>query len=110
MKIGEMTGNVKAVYESLPRGCEHPLTATKISDNLSIKKRDVYSIINTLIMAYDIPVGGLRSDNRHGYFIITNEGERYMAVNPLEHHANEIMARVSKLKHIALDNHMARKG
>ena len=25
------------------------------------------------------------------------EGERHMAVNPLEHHANEIMDRVSKL-------------
>lgn len=107
MKIKEMTGNIKAVYESLPRGCDHPVTATKISEQLNIKKRDIYSIINTLIMAYDVPIGGLRSDNHHGYFIITNEKERHLAVNPLEHHANQIMARVSKLKRINLDNHTA---
>ena len=66
MKIKEMTGNIKAVYESLLRGCDHPVTATKISERLNIKKRDIYSIINTLIMAYDVPIGGLRSDNHHG--------------------------------------------
>lgn len=107
MKIKEMTGNIKAVYESLLRGCDHPVTATKISERLNIKKRDIYSIINTLIMAYDVPIGGLRSNNHHGYVIITNEEERHLAVNPLEHHANQIMARVSKLKRINLDNHTA---
>lgn len=61
-----MTGNIKAVYESLPRSCGHPVTATKISERLNIKKRDIYSIINTLIMAYDVPIGGLRSDNHRG--------------------------------------------
>lgn len=64
--------------------------------------RDVYEIINTLIIVYNIPIGGLRSDNKHGYFIITNERERHEAVDPLAHHANEIMLRVNKIKQINL--------
>lgn len=97
----KLTGNIKAVYEMLPRGCKAPITASRISSRLNIPKRDVYGIINTLVMSCDIPVGGLRSD-KHGYFIITNEDERRMAINPLEHHATEIMARVEKIKGINL--------
>lgn len=100
-------GNVKEVLDLLPHGSEHPITAKTISSMLNINLRDIYSIINSLIMHYDIPVGGLRADNRHGYFIITNEQERHNAIDPLEHHANEVMLRVSHLKTIELDKYTA---
>lgn len=64
------------VLHLLPHGSERLITANEISQVTGISKRKVYNDIALLIDRYSVPIGGLRSEGQHGYFIITNEAER----------------------------------
>lgn len=99
----QLEGDYKQLYELLPKGMEHTITAHEISKITGIPKRRIYSMINILILHYDVPVGGLRNDGKHGYFIATNREELRRAISPLEHHAGEMLKRVEHLKQIDLE-------
>lgn len=95
-------GRLTAVLELIPRGIEHPRTVADISKLTGINTRNVYDIIRVLIMQYHIPIGGLRSDGRHGVFIATTETERAAAITPLANNAREIQRRVDALREMEL--------
>lgn len=98
------TGRLAAVLDLIPRGIEHPITVAKIAERAGISSRDVYTAIRVLLMQYDIPVGGIRSNGLHGVFIATNEREHAAALAPLTNNAKGIMRRVYKLRTIKLDS------
>lgn len=93
--------NLERVYNLLPHGMDHPITAKELEKITGISMRDVYSIINTLIMKYDIPVAGVRS-GRQGYFIVTNENERQLVLKPLMSHTAKMEQHIKKLSNIPL--------
>ncbi|WP_125606364.1 HTH domain-containing protein [Lapidilactobacillus bayanensis] len=90
------------VLHLLPRGNERLITANEISQVIGIDKRAVYKDIALLIDRYNIPIGGLRSDGKHGYFIITNETERKQALSSLRKQSIEMLKRIDKVDSIAL--------
>lgn len=90
------------VLHLLPRGNERLITANEISQVTGISKRAVYNDIALLIDRYSIPIGGLRSEGQHGYFIITNEAERKQALASLKKHTNEMQKRIDKVSGIEL--------
>lgn len=96
------TGRLAAVLDLIPRGIEHPITIATIAERTGISPRDVYSIIRVLLMQYDVPIGGIRSQGLHGVFIATNEQERAAALKPLANNAHEILRRVYKLREISI--------
>ncbi|MEJ1326477.1 hypothetical protein QY881_08760 [Latilactobacillus sakei] len=49
---------------------------------------------------YQVPIGGLRQDNKHGYFIATNKEELELAILPLERHTQRMTERLTALKQI----------
>lgn len=90
------------VLHLLPRGSERLITANEISQVIGIDKRAVYKDIALLIDRYNIPIGGLRSDGKRGYFIITNEAERKQALASLRKQSVEMLKRINKVDKIEL--------
>lgn len=90
------------VMELLPRGSERLITASEISQITGISKRTIYHDIALLIDRYSVPIGGLRSEGQHGYFIITTEEERKQALASLQKHTNEMQKRINKVTNIEL--------
>lgn len=95
-------GKYKRVLQILPKGMERPVTASEIASITGLTKRAVYEIISSLIKTYGIPVGGLREDGKHGYFIITTEQERVIALAPLKKHTSEMESRIKKVEEIVI--------
>lgn len=95
-------GPMAQVLGFIPRGATNPRTVSDISRATGIAVREVHRIIRTLVIKYNVPVGGVRADGRHGVFIITNEDERAAAVGPLMNNAQEIERRITKLQEITL--------
>lgn len=90
------------VLHLLPCGSERLITANEISQVTGISKRKVYNDIALLIDRYSVPIGGLRSEGQHGYFIITNEAERKQALSSLQKHTFEMQKRIDKVSNIEL--------
>ena len=90
------------VMELLPRGSERLITASEISQITGISKRTVYHDIALLIDRYSVPIGGLRSEGKHGYFIIKTEAERKQALSSLQKHTREMQKRIDKVSGIEL--------
>lgn len=93
---------LKRVLHLLPRGSERLITANEISQVTGISKRTVYKDIALLIDRYGVPIGGLRSDGKRGYFIITNEAERKQALTSLKKQSVEMLKRINKVDKIEL--------
>ncbi|WP_368277544.1 hypothetical protein [Lacticaseibacillus paracasei] len=93
---------LQRVFSLIPHGIVKPVTAAQISQISGIPIRRVYDCIQQLVMKYSIPVGGVRHDNQHGYFIITNEQERRAALLPLQSNAKELTRRASVLARLPL--------
>lgn len=90
------------VLHLLPRGSERLITTNEISQVTGISKRTVYKDIALLIDRYGIPIGGLRSDGKRGYFIITNEAERKQALSSLRKQSLEMLKRIDKVDSIEI--------
>ena len=82
--------NLQRIVNLLPHGADRLITAKEISQATGINKRQVYNDIALLIDRYSVPIGGLRSEGQHGYFIITNEAERKQALTSLQNHTFEM--------------------
>ncbi|QEA32122.1 hypothetical protein [Secundilactobacillus malefermentans] len=92
---------LQQIYDLLPLGMNQPITANELVKVTGYEKRDVYQLINELIMKHDIPVAGVRS-GQAGYFIITSEEERERALMPLMSHTMNMERHINKLKTIKL--------
>lgn len=91
---------LKRVYSAIPKGIERPVTAKEIRLKTGIPMRDIYSCINLLVTKYAVPIGGLRQEGKHGYFIATNKEELVVAITPLESHARHMEERLTALRQI----------
>lgn len=93
---------VEQVQELIPYGSDHPITAKQISKLTAIPLRAVYGIVRYLLVHGNIPIGALRDDHKHGYFLITSEEERQATLAPLCSHAKEIEERISCIKTVEI--------
>ena len=93
---------LKLVYSAIPKGIERPVTAKAIKLKTGVPTRDVYSCINLLVTKYAVPIGGLRQEGKHGYFIATSRDELAEAITPLERHTQHMNERLTALKMIDL--------
>lgn len=91
---------LRLVYSVIPKGIEKPVTAKEIKLITGIPTRDIYSCINLLITKYGVPIGGLRQEGKHGYFIATSRDELAVAITPLESHTRHMEERLTALKSI----------
>lgn len=93
---------IEQVQELIPYGSDHPITAKQISKLTAIPLRGVYGIVRYLLVHGNVPIGALRDDDKHGYFIITSEEERQATLAPLCSHAKEIEERISCIKTVEI--------
>lgn len=91
---------LKRIYSAIPQGVERPVTAKEIKLKTGIPMRDIYSCINLLVTKYQVPIGGLRQEGKHGYFIATNKEELAVAITPLESHIRRMEERLTTLRQI----------
>lgn len=92
----------EAVLAQIPYGLENPVRSQEIADRVGLTKRDVMAVISTLIIDFNIPIGGGRSEGKYGYFIITSEIERYKATTPLKNTIVNMQQRVDRLEKIKI--------
>ncbi len=53
-----------------------------------------------MVTKYAVPIGGLRQEGKHGYFIATSKDELAEAITPLESHTRHMNERLTALKQI----------
>lgn len=87
----------------IPKGAEHPVKASRLCEVLRIPPRSLYDLINHLITTHGIPIGGIRSGNNAGYFIIQNRMELIKASAPLKAQAVRMFERIHALDVIVKD-------
>lgn len=92
------------VLAMIPRETGKEVLSKDIAYSTGLEKRDVMAVINTLIMDHNIPIGAGRSKHNKGYFIITNEAQLRMAIQPLNNSIIVMQQRVRKLESIKFDS------
>lgn len=102
MKMKKLSIIQEAVLEQIPKGLESPVRSQDIAERTGLSTREVMAVISALIIDHGIPVGGGRTENRKGYFIVTNEAERKQATTPLKKTIVNMQQRIDHLEKIKL--------
>ena len=96
MKTNKLTVNETKVLDILPRGIDRPITMTEISKLTELEPRVLYSIIDRL-RRHGVPVGGLRSEEKNGYYIATTEAEKMIGASSYASQVNSMSETVANL-------------
>lgn len=100
--MAELSIIQKNVLMQIPKGNKRPVKSKEIAERTGLSQREVMSVIHTLILKHDIPIGAGRTEGHQGYYIIQNEEQRQQAIVPLQHSITNMNKRVRKLKTIKL--------
>lgn len=88
----------KAVVGVLREGRENATTTSTIMMLTGIKgKRDVYEIIEQLILKHGYVIGASRTGEHRGYFLITNHKEYTDTMNTRSAHIKSMIKRHKKM-------------
>lgn len=92
----ELSNEEKRLINFLPLGDEKPLPANELAKLMNTDNRYIRNLINHLITAHNIPIGA-KNGRPNGYFIITNEVERTIALAPLLSQTQELTKRIDAI-------------
>lgn len=98
-----MTYLQKKVFMLLPSGLDRLIGTQEIEDILSINKRTIMQIIETLILEYGVPIGSFRNSDNFGYFIASNEKEKEIGIYSLTQQINTMQKRTKRVKSADLE-------
>lgn len=92
------------IMELLPKGIERPRTLKELMKITGWSSRKVRLTINRLIVLHHQPIGARYERPNNGYFIITNDKERIIALTPLTSQIREMSKRVQIISEAQLES------
>ena len=96
------------IMKLLPKGIERPRTLKELMQwckNLKDKvSRKVRLTINRLIVLHHQPIGAKYEHPNNGYFIITNDKERNIALAPLTSQIHKMTKRAQVISEVQLES------
>ena len=92
------------IMELLPKGIDRPRTLKELMKITGWSSRKVRLTINRLIVLHHQPIGARYERPNNGYFIITNDKERIIALTPLTSQIREMSKRVQIISEAQLES------
>lgn len=92
------------LLDLLPKGIDRPRPLKELVKLTGWNSRKVRGTINRLILIHHQPIGARYERPNNGYFIITNEKERIIALTPLTSQIREMSKRVQIISEAQLES------
>lgn len=86
------------IMELLPTGMERPRPLKELMKITGWSSRKVRMTITRLIVLHHKPIGAVYRKPHNGYFIITNDEERQLALEPLASQIAELKKRAQIIR------------
>lgn len=86
------------IMELLPRGIDRPRPSKEIMKITGWSSSRIRLTINRLIVLHHKPIGAVYRKPHNGYFIITNDEERQLALEPLASQIAELKKRTQIIR------------
>lgn len=90
------------ILDLLPTGMDRPRPLAELVTLTGLSNRIVRATINRLIVLHHQPIGVIYTKPGNGYFIITNDRERNIALAPLTSQINMMAKRAQVLSNAPL--------
>ena len=87
------------IFDLLPKGIDRPRPLKELVKLTGWNSRKVRGTINRLIVIHHQPIGAVYDHPNNGYFIITNDKERNIALAPLTSQINKMTKRAQVPEH-----------
>lgn len=94
-----MDTDEKQLLSLLPKGMERPRPLKELVSLTGWPSRKVRGTIYRLIVIHHQPIGAVYQQPGNGYFIITNDKERNIALAPLASQIKEMTKREQVIRH-----------
>lgn len=92
------------IMELLPRGIDRPRPLKEIMKITGWSSRRIRLTINRLIVLHHVPIGARYEHPNNGYFIITNDEERSIALAPITSQIAKMNRRAQIIGNIELES------
>lgn len=92
------------LMDLLPKGMEQPRPLKELIKLTGWSNRRVRGVINRLIVVHQKPIGAQYDRPNNGYFIITNDKERNIALAPLTSQIAEMTKRAQAISNAELES------
>lgn len=92
------------IMKLLPKGIERPRTLKELMKITGWSSRKVRLTINRLIVLHHQPIGAKYEHPNNGYFIITNDKERNIALAPLTSQIHKMTKRAQVISEVQLES------
>lgn len=94
----------QAIYDLLPKGIDRPRPLKELVKLTGWNSRKVRGTINRLIVIHHQPIGAKYERPNNGYFIITNDTERAIALAPLTSQITVMTKRAQVISNAQLES------
>lgn len=98
-----MSKEEQRLLSYIPAGSDKPRPIKELEKLTGLSKRDVQATINRLIVVHHKPIGAIRGKG-NGYFLITSEEERKLAIAPLSSQIINMARRVRVIRNAKLED------
>lgn len=92
------------LLDLLPKGIDRPRPLKELIKLTGWNSRKVRGTINRLIVIHHQPIGAKYEHPNNGYFIITNDEERTIALAPLTSQINKMTKRAQVISNAQLES------
>lgn len=92
------------IYDLLPKGIDRPRPLKELVKLTGWNSRKVRGTINRLIVIHHQPIGAKYEHPNNGYFIITNDTERAIALAPLTSQITVMTKRAQVISNAQLES------
>lgn len=92
------------LLDLLPKGIDRPRPLKELVKLTGWSSRKVRGTINRLIVIHHQPIGAVYDHPSNGYFIITNNTERNIALAPLTSQINQMSKRAQVISNANLES------
>ena len=92
------------IFDLLPKGIDRPRPLKELVKLTGWNSRKVRGTINRLIVIHHQPIGAVYDHPNNGYFIITNDKERNIALAPLTSQINKMTKRAQVISNAQLES------
>lgn len=92
------------IFDLLPKGIDRPRPLKELVKLTGWNSRKVRGTINRLIVIHHQPIGAVYDHPNNGYFIITNDKERNIALAPLTSQITVMTKRAQVISNAQLES------
>ncbi|WP_323074981.1 hypothetical protein [Limosilactobacillus reuteri] len=103
MTSKQLDAEEKRLLDLLPKGMDRPRPLRELVKLTGWSSRKVRATINRLIVLHHQPIGATYKQPHNGYFIITNDTERNIALAPLTSQIKQMTERANAITNATLE-------